>query len=92
MTPKRIFQVIVDLAMTAMLPVLMAYALVGEAAHEWVGICSDVSTSWSSLGHVNGDCKKNYWYKGGFPLAYKYSTYNSCFNCFIWNICFLAEG
>ena len=38
MTPKRIFQVIVDLAMTAMLPILMAYALVGEAAHEWVGI------------------------------------------------------
>lgn len=38
MTPKKISQIIVDLAMTAMLPVLMAYALVGEAAHEWVGI------------------------------------------------------
>lgn len=38
MTSKKIFQIIVDLAMTAMLPVLMAYALVGEATHEWVGI------------------------------------------------------
>jgi len=38
MTTKKIFQIIVDLAMTAMLPVLMAYALVGEAVHEWVGI------------------------------------------------------
>lgn len=38
MTPKKGFQIIVDLAMTAMLPVLMSYALVGEAAHEWVGI------------------------------------------------------
>ncbi|MDF2503557.1 DUF4405 domain-containing protein [Clostridium sp.] len=38
MTPKKIFQIIVDLAMTAMLPVLMAYVLVGEETHEWVGI------------------------------------------------------
>lgn len=38
MTPKKIFKIIVDLAMTAMLPVLMAYARVGEATHEWVGI------------------------------------------------------
>jgi len=38
MTPKKIFQIIVDLAMTAMMPVLMAYSLVGEVTHEWVGI------------------------------------------------------
>lgn len=38
MIPKKAFKIIVDLAMTVMLPVLMAYALVGEAAHEWVGI------------------------------------------------------
>lgn len=38
MTTKKIFQITIDLAMTAMLPILMAYALVGEAVHEWVGI------------------------------------------------------
>ncbi|AKG34812.1 DUF4405 domain-containing protein [Paenibacillus durus] len=37
MTPRRTFQIIMDITMTAMLPVLMAYALVGETAHEWVG-------------------------------------------------------
>ncbi|WPC43759.1 DUF4405 domain-containing protein [Clostridium sp. JS66] len=38
MTSKKIFQIIVDLLMTVMLLVLMAYSLVGEAAHELVGI------------------------------------------------------
>ncbi len=38
MTSKKTFQIIVDLLMTVMLPVLMAYSLVGEAAHELVGI------------------------------------------------------
>ena len=38
MTTKRKIQIIIDLVMTALLPVLMAYALIGEAVHEWVGI------------------------------------------------------
>ena len=38
MTGKRKLQIAVDLSMTALLPVLMAYQLVGEAAHEWLGI------------------------------------------------------
>lgn len=38
MTGKRTLQIAVDLSMTALLPVLMAYQLVGEAAHEWLGI------------------------------------------------------
>lgn len=38
MTSKKIVKIIVDIAMTAVLPVLMAYALVGETVHEWVGI------------------------------------------------------
>jgi len=38
MTPRKRFQIIIDFTMTAMLPVLMAYELVGEAAHEWVGL------------------------------------------------------
>ncbi|MDF3001147.1 MAG: rane protein [Bacillota bacterium] len=38
MTPRKKIQIIIDFTMTAMLPVLMAYELVGEAAHEWVGL------------------------------------------------------
>lgn len=38
MTVKRKAQVMVDFCMTALLPVLMAYELVGEATHEWAGI------------------------------------------------------
>lgn len=38
MTGKRKLQIAVDLSMTVLLPVLMAYQLVGEAAHEWLGI------------------------------------------------------
>lgn len=35
---KRKFQIIMDIAMTVLLPLLMAYRLIGEAAHEWFGI------------------------------------------------------
>lgn len=38
MTTKKKIQIIVDLAMTALLPVLMAYSLIGEAVHEWIGV------------------------------------------------------
>lgn len=37
MTAKRKLKLVIDCCMTAALPVLMAYSLVGEAAHEWVG-------------------------------------------------------
>lgn len=39
MAKKRKFQIVVDIVMIAMLPFLMAYQLIGEAAHEWLGIC-----------------------------------------------------
>lgn len=39
MTTKRKFQIVIDMMMTVMLPILMAYQLVGEAVHEWIGIC-----------------------------------------------------
>lgn len=38
MTVKRKIQIIVDIAMTALLPLLMAYSLVGETFHEWAGV------------------------------------------------------
>lgn len=37
MTAKRKFKILTDLAMIALLPLLMAYNLIGEAAHEWIG-------------------------------------------------------
>lgn len=38
MTTKRKFQIVVDCVMTAILPLLMAYSLIGEEFHEWVGV------------------------------------------------------
>jgi hypothetical protein len=35
---KRKLKIIIDLSMTVMLPLLMAYELIGEAAHEYIGI------------------------------------------------------
>lgn len=37
MSAKRKFQIVIDIIMILSLPVLMAYSLVGEAAHEWIG-------------------------------------------------------
>ncbi len=38
MKPKLILKISVDAAMTAVLLLLMAYSLVGESAHEWLGV------------------------------------------------------
>ena len=38
MKPKQIVKIIIDILMTVVLLLLMAYSLVGEAAHEWLGI------------------------------------------------------
>ena len=38
MTPKQLLKIAVDLLMTALLLLLMSYSLVGEAAHEWLGV------------------------------------------------------
>ena len=38
MTQKRRIQNIVDTFMVLLLPLLMAYSLIGEAVHEWAGI------------------------------------------------------
>ena len=38
MPAKRKIRMATDLAMTILLPVLMAYSLVGEEVHEWLGI------------------------------------------------------
>lgn len=31
-------KMVVDMFMTALLPILMAYSLVSETAHEWIGL------------------------------------------------------
>ena len=38
MKPKQILKISTDVLMTAVLMLLMAYSLVGEAAHEWLGM------------------------------------------------------
>ncbi len=38
MKPKPILKISVDVIMTAVLLLLMAYSLVGESAHEWLGV------------------------------------------------------
>ncbi|MBD5517831.1 MAG: DUF4405 domain-containing protein [Lachnospiraceae bacterium] len=38
MSAKRNIRMATDIAMTILLPILMAYSLVGEAVHEWLGI------------------------------------------------------
>ena len=38
MRPKQIIKIMTDILMTVILLLLMAYSLVGEAAHEWLGI------------------------------------------------------
>ena len=38
MKPKQILKIFTDVAMTVILLLLMAYSLVGEVAHEWLGI------------------------------------------------------
>lgn len=37
MTNKRRIQIIVDMPMTILLPLLMAYEMIGQAIHEWIG-------------------------------------------------------
>ena len=38
MKPKQTFKIVIDILMTVLLLLLMAYSLVGEKAHEWLGI------------------------------------------------------
>lgn len=37
MSRKRKLQIVIDVSMTLLLPFLMAYSLIGEAVHEWIG-------------------------------------------------------
>ena len=38
MKAKKVIKIIIDTAMLILLPLLMAYSLIGEAAHEWLGL------------------------------------------------------
>lgn len=56
MTLKRAFQMMIDIAMTALLPLLMVYKLMGKSTHEWIGLTMFIL---SILHHI-----LNYiWYK-----------------------------
>lgn len=66
MTMKRKLRMAVDLAMTVMMPVLMAYSLAGELLHEWLGMaifllfCVHHALNWSWLKAIP---------KGRYPAA-----------------------
>lgn len=72
MKPEMILKICVDTGMTIALLLLMTYELIGQAAHEWLGIgtflcqksaydfrllgiCVDVSSSWTPLEHDDGN-------------------------------------
>ena len=61
MADKRKIQIFVDFTMAALLPVLMAYSLLGEAVHEWVGVAMFVlflfhnALNWKWYKHLFGD-------------------------------------
>lgn len=38
MSPKRTLQILIDVGMIGMLPIIMAYELIGESTHEWLGL------------------------------------------------------
>ena len=38
MSKKNIAKIGIDIVLTVLLPLLMAYTLVGEVAHEWLGL------------------------------------------------------
>ena len=38
MKPKMIGKILADIGMTVLLMLLMAFELIGRAAHEWIGI------------------------------------------------------
>lgn len=38
MKPKAIVKLLVDVCMTVLLMLLMAFELIGRAAHEWIGL------------------------------------------------------
>lgn len=57
MTTRQKLQLLLDLAMTILLLPLMAYSLVGELAHEWLGLAMCVLF----LGH---HALNLHWYKG----------------------------
>lgn len=35
---KQVMRMLADICMTVLMPLLIAYSLIGEAAHEWMGI------------------------------------------------------
>lgn len=69
MTQKRKIQNIVDASMILLLPLFMAYSLIGEAVHEWAGIAM-------SLLFVAHHALNWRWYKSILKGHYGLSTVN----------------
>ena len=63
MSAKRNIRMAADIAMTILLPILMAYSLVGEAIHEWLGIAM-------FLMFIVHQTLNRHWYKNLFRGSY----------------------
>ena len=63
MSAKRNIRMAADIAMTILLPILMAYSLVGEAVHEWLGIVM-------FLLFIVHQALNRHWYKNLFRGSY----------------------
>lgn len=68
MKTKQKTRLMLDLTMIVLLPLLMAYSLVGETAHEWLGIAMAVLFILHQLLNIG-------WYKG--LLGGKYSAFGT---------------
>lgn len=77
MKPKKLIKIIIDTAMLILLPLLMAYSLIGETAHEWLGLAMFLMFI---LHHIMNPA----WLKTLFKGRYTpYRIYNTVINVFL---------
>lgn len=71
MKPKLVVKIITDIAMTAALLLLMTYGLIGEAAHEWIGVAMFVLFVVHHI--LNSHWNRNL-FKGKYTLVRSFQT------------------
>lgn len=71
MKPKLVVKIITDITMTATLLLLMTYGLIGEAAHEWIGVAMFVLLVVHHI--LNSHWNRNL-FKGKYTLVRSFQT------------------
>lgn len=71
MKPKLVVKIITDITMTAALLLLMTYGLIGEAAHEWIGVAMFVLLVVHHI--LNSHWNRNL-FKGKYTLVRSFQT------------------